>query len=165
MTWMRYYQRPAFVVACVCLCVCPSVIKVLHAITHHPFKIRSPNLEQRCKTPSLRFLYSWRDRPWSPKSNLPLKPKYTPFWDCPHHNSSPIEAWITKFAPEVQQTSVDIPIVAMRLTVTCKVKFKVQNFRFHHYRKYITIREPWVPRLVHGHQCFMVSILCVYLYI
>ena len=29
---------------------------------------------------------------------------------------------------------------------------------------HITTREPWVPRLLHRPDCFMVSILCMYLY-
>ena len=44
------------------------------------------------------------------RSNLRSKSKFTPFWACPHHNSSPIQARITKFGPEVQNTSVKIPI-------------------------------------------------------
>ena len=47
------------VVACVCLCVCPSVCinhQLVRAITHHPFKLGSPNLDQRCKRPWLRSL-------------------------------------------------------------------------------------------------------------
>ena len=34
-----------------------------------------------------------------------------PFWACPHHNSLPIQARITKFGPEVQNNLVKIPIV------------------------------------------------------
>ena len=33
------------------------------------------------------------------------------FWVCPHHNPSLIQARITKFGPEVQNTLVKIPIV------------------------------------------------------
>ena len=36
--------------------------------------------------------------------------KFTPFWACPDHNSSPTQARITKFGPEVQNTFVNIPI-------------------------------------------------------
>ena len=48
---------------------------------------------------------------WPSRSNLRSKSKFTPFWACPHHNSSPIQARITKFGPEVQNTLVKIPIV------------------------------------------------------
>ena len=53
------------VVACVCLSVCPSVRPsacvcgkhlLVRAITHHPFKLGSPNLDHRCKRPWLRSL-------------------------------------------------------------------------------------------------------------
>ena len=36
------------------------------------------------------------------KVKFNLKAKFTPFWACPYHNSSPIEARITKFGPDVQ---------------------------------------------------------------
>ena len=45
------------VVACVCVCVCLSVNhQLVRAITHQPFKLESPNLDQRCKRPWLRSL-------------------------------------------------------------------------------------------------------------
>ena len=34
----------------------PSVTKFVRAITHHPFKLGSPNLDHRCKRPWLRSL-------------------------------------------------------------------------------------------------------------
>ena len=48
---------------------------------------------------------------WPSRSNLTQKSKLTPFWVCPHHNSSPIQAKITKFRPKVQNTLVKIPII------------------------------------------------------
>ena len=53
----------------------------------------------------------WSDQPWTWRSNLTWKSKFTPFWSCPHHNSSPIQARITKFWPEVQNNLDKIPIV------------------------------------------------------
>ena len=45
------------VVACVCVCVCVSVNhELVRAILHQPFKLGSPNLDQRCKIPWLRAL-------------------------------------------------------------------------------------------------------------
>ena len=46
---------------CLRLCVCVSVCmcvnhEFVHAITLHPFKLESPNLKHRCKTPWLRSL-------------------------------------------------------------------------------------------------------------
>ena len=53
------------VIACVCVCVCPCVCVcvslcvnhlLVRAITRDPFKLGSPNLDQRCKRPWLRSL-------------------------------------------------------------------------------------------------------------
>ena len=44
------------VVACVCPSASPSVTKFVRAITHYPFQLGSPNLDQRCKRPWLRSL-------------------------------------------------------------------------------------------------------------
>ena len=46
------------------------------------------------------------------------------------------------------------------------VKFDLKRRIFHvsvYYWKFITTTEPWIPRLLHGPECFMVSILCMYL--
>ena len=50
--------------ASVCLCVHPSVCMcgkqlLVRAITHHPFKVESPNLDYRYKRPLLRSLLFW----------------------------------------------------------------------------------------------------------
>ena len=57
------YPRPVLAFGyCRCLrpsvrqSVRPSVTKFVRAITHHPFKLGSPNLEHRCKRPWLRSL-------------------------------------------------------------------------------------------------------------
>ena len=39
-----------------CRCLRPSITKFVRAITHHPFMLGSPNLDQRCKIPWLRSL-------------------------------------------------------------------------------------------------------------
>ena len=41
------------------LSIRPSVTKFVRTITHHLFKLGSPNLDQRCKTPWLRSLLYW----------------------------------------------------------------------------------------------------------
>ena len=98
----------------------PSVPKFVRAITHHPFKLGSPNLDQRCKNTLVKVLIFFfffflggggGNRLWPSRPNLRSKSKFIPFWACPHHNSSPIQAWITKFGPEMQNTLVQIPIV------------------------------------------------------
>ena len=53
----------------------------------------------------------WTVRPWPSRSNLTWKSKFTPFWACPHRNSPPIQARITKFGPEMQNTLVKFPVV------------------------------------------------------
>ena len=37
--------------------------------------------------------------------------KLTPFWACPYHNSSPVQARITKFGPEWHNSAVKTPVV------------------------------------------------------
>ena len=45
------------------------------------------------------------------RSNLTSKSKFVPFWACLHHNSSPVQARITKFGSHVRNILVKIPIV------------------------------------------------------
>ena len=115
-----FYPRPVLAFRycrCLHLSVCPSVCVcgnhlLVRAITHHPFKVGSPNLDHRCKRPWLRSLLFWgRDWPWPSRSNLTSKSKFTPFWACPCNNSSPVHARINKFGSEVQNTLVKIPII------------------------------------------------------
>ena len=49
------------------------------------------------------------DRPWPSRSNLTSKSNFTPFWASPHHNSSPVQARITKFGPKMHLSTVKIP--------------------------------------------------------
>ena len=105
------------VVACVCVCVCLCVNHLLfRAITRDPLKLGSPNLDQRCKRPWLRSLLFCGLIDLDLQGQIQLwKSKFTPFWACPHHNSPPIQARITKFGPEVQNTLVTFPILCMCL--------------------------------------------------
>ena len=56
---LRVLSLPACV--CMCVCVCVSVNhELVRAIIHQPFKLGSPNLVQRSKTPWLRsLLFFW----------------------------------------------------------------------------------------------------------
>ena len=62
-----FYPRPVLAFGycrCLRLSVCPSVRVcgnhfLVRAITHHPFKLGSPNLDHRCKRPWLRSLSFW----------------------------------------------------------------------------------------------------------
>ena len=62
----HFYPRPVLafgycrclrVCVCICVCVCVSVNhEFVRAIIHQPFKLGSPNLDQRCKRTWLRSL-------------------------------------------------------------------------------------------------------------
>ena len=60
----HFYLRPVLAFGycrCLRLSVCPSVLscvnhELVRAITHHPFKLGSPNLDHRCKRPWLRSI-------------------------------------------------------------------------------------------------------------
>ena len=146
------FWTPGIVVACDC--VSPSVRmcvyhELVRTISHHPFKLGLPNLGHNCP---YCFGGDWQ---WPPRSNLTSKSKFTPFWACPHHDSLPIEVMMTKFGPEVQNSLDKFPIVLGEFLVS-----SLREMHNHH----ITTRESWVPRLLHRPKCFMVSILCAYLY-
>ena len=98
------------VVACVCVCVCVcGNHELVRMITHHPFKLGSPNLGQRCKTTSLRSLLFYGTFDLDLQGQIELKSKFTPFWACPCHNSPPIEVTISKFRTKMHLSTVQIP--------------------------------------------------------
>ena len=109
-----FYPRPVLAFGycrCLRLSVCPSVRpcvnhEFVRAITHHPFKLGSPNLDHRCKRPWLRSLLFGG---WPSRSNLTSKSKFTPFWACPCHNSPSIEVTISKFGTKMHLSTVQIP--------------------------------------------------------
>ena len=88
--------------ASVCLCVCPSVCVcgkylLVRAITHHPFKLGSLNLDHRCKRPWLRSLlfWGWLTLTFKVKFNFKVKiypilslsmPWLTTNWSCNFSN-------------------------------------------------------------------------------
>ena len=47
---------PVCVSVCVCVCINHLLVRT---ITHQPFKLESPNLKHKCKTPWLRSLLFW----------------------------------------------------------------------------------------------------------
>ena len=109
------YCRCLRLSVCVSICVCSNHMLV-RAITHHPFEIGSPNVDHRCKRPWLRSILFWgvidpdlQGQIQPSRSNS--KSKFTPFWACPCDNSSPLQARITKFEPELQNILVNIPVV------------------------------------------------------
>ena len=82
----HFYPRPVLAFGycrclrlsvCVSVCVCGNHMLVW-AITHHPFKLGSPNLDHRCKRPWLRSLLFWgvidlnlQGQIWLQSQNLP----------------------------------------------------------------------------------------------
>ena len=111
----RFFNpRPALAFGysrCLRLAVRPSVTKFVRAITDHPFKLGSPNLDHRCKRPWLRSVLFWGWLTLTFKVKCNFKSKFTPFWVIQRDNSSPVQAKATKFGPEVLNTLVKIPVV------------------------------------------------------
>ena len=76
------YCRCLRLSVCVSVCVCINHLLV-RAITHHPFKLGSPNFDHRCKRSWLRSLFWGGDWPLPSRPNVTSKSKFTPFWA--HH--------------------------------------------------------------------------------
>ena len=80
---------------CLRLCVCPCVCvnpQLVHAITHHPSKLGSPNFDHRCKKTLVKipivfffffFFFFWGggDWPWPSRSNFNFKAKIYPHFE------------------------------------------------------------------------------------
>ena len=79
--------------AFLCLSVCHT--KLVHAITHHPFNLGSQNLDQRSQL-------FWGVIDIDLQCQITWNSNFTPFSACLHNNSSPIQARITKYGPEMQ---------------------------------------------------------------
>ena len=102
------------VVACVCVCVCQSVRQslVCPRDNSRPVQPRIAKFGPKVQNNLVKVaIVLWSNRPWPSRSNIRSKSKFTPFWACTHHNTSPIQTRITKFGPEVQNTLVKIPTV------------------------------------------------------
>ena len=158
------------VYVCVGLSVCLYVCQSLACLRDNsgPIQARMTKFGLHMQKTSVKGPFVlWTDLAWPSRSNLTWKSKFTPFWACPQNNSSPIQARITKFGPEVQNTLVKIHIVfgdnwpwPSRSNMALEVKFSDFTLLEMHYH-HITTREPWVPRLFHGPDCFTISILCM----
>ena len=133
---------PASVCVCVRVCVSLCVNHLLvRAITRDPFKLGSPNLDQRCKRPWLRsLLFIGGQLTLTFKVKFNLKVWIYCILSLFAHYSLPIQARITKFGPEVQNSLVKISIVLGGIWPWPKVKFdlNVEFFWSHHYWKCIT---------------------------
>ena len=95
--------------ASVCLCDYQSVCQSLACPRDNsgPVQARITKFGPRVQNNLIKVpTVLWSDRPWPSRSNLRSNSKFTPLWACLHHNSPPIQARITKFEPEVQNTLV-----------------------------------------------------------
>ena len=171
--FLNFYPRPVLAFGyfrCLRLCVCLSVCQSLACPRDNsgPVQARIGKFGPKMRKTLVKVpIVLWTDRPWPSRSNLTWKSKFTLFWGSLHRNSPPIQARITKFVPEVQNTLVKILIVLggnwpwpSRSNMTWIVKFSgftLLEIHNHH----ITTREPWVPRLFHRPDGFTVSILCM----
>ena len=116
-----FYPRPVLAFGychrlrlCVCPCVCQSVCQSLACPRDNSGPVQAriakfgPKMQKTLVKVRIVFGDNW---PRPSRSDLTLKSEFTPFWACPHHNSLPILARITKFRPEEQNSLVKVPIV------------------------------------------------------
>ena len=106
------------VVACVCLSVCVSVCVCVRQPRACPLnksprvRARTTKFGQKVQNNLVKVpIVLGGDWPWPSRSNLTWKAKFTPFWACPRHNSSSIEARTTKFEQKMQTNLLVVHIV------------------------------------------------------
>ena len=118
---LSFYPRPVLAFGycrclrlCVCLSVCLSVCQSLACPRDNSGPIQAriakfgPKMQKTLVKVPIVLGGNW---PWPSRSNLTSKSEFTQFWACPDHNSLPIQAKITKFGPEVENSLVKVPIV------------------------------------------------------
>ena len=107
------------VVACVCVSVCPcfrvsACVYQSQACPHGNsllVQARITKLGTKVQKTLVKVpIVFGPDRPWPSRSNLIWKSNFTSFWACPPHNSSAVQARITKFEPKMHLSTVKIPI-------------------------------------------------------
>ena len=118
---ISFYPRPVLafgycrclrlcVCVSVCLCVCQSL--ACPRDNSGPVQARiakfGPKMQKTLIKVPIVLGGNW---PWPSRPNLTSKSEFTQFWACPDHNSLPIQARITKFGPEVENSLVKVPIV------------------------------------------------------
>ena len=82
---LRVLSLPASVCLCVrpTVCVCGKHLLVC-AITHHPFKLGSPNLDNMCKRPWLRSLLFWGVIDLDLQGQIELQSQNLPHFELVH---------------------------------------------------------------------------------
>ena len=82
------YCRCLRLSVCVSVCVCINHVLV-RAITHHPFKLGSPNLDHRCKRPWLRFVLFWGAIDLDLQGQIELQSQNLPHFELVHAITAP----------------------------------------------------------------------------
>ena len=100
-----------FVSVCLCVRVCVYQSRVCPHDNSPLVQARITKFGTEVQKTLVKVPIVFRDdRPWPSRSNLIWKSNFTSFWACPHHNSSAVEARITKFGPKMHLSTVNIPI-------------------------------------------------------
>ena len=98
---------------CMCVYVCVSVNhELVRAIIHQPFKLGSPNLDQRCRRPWLRSLLFCGVIDDDLQGPIELEIKIYPIlglWVCPGDKSIPNKVRLSKFGPKMHLSTVKVP--------------------------------------------------------
>ena len=133
---LRVLSLPASV--CVCLSVCLSVCQSLACPRDNSGPVQAriakfgPKMQKTLVKVPIVLGSNW---PWPSRSNLTSKSEFTQFWACPDHNSLPIQARITKFGLEVENSLVKVAIVlvAIDLDLQGQIWFKQWIFFYQTY--------------------------------
>ena len=100
---LRVLSLPACVCVCLSVCLCQSL--ACPRDNSGPVQARiakfGPKMQKTLVKVPIVLGGNW---PWPSRSNLTSKSEFTQFWACPDHNSLPIQARITKFGPEVENS-------------------------------------------------------------
>ena len=91
-----HFGPQGIVIACVCI-----YHLLVRKITRHLLKLGKPNRAQRSKTPWLRSRLFWGAIDLNLNGQINYKLKFDPSRACPKRYSSPIEARISKFEPQM----------------------------------------------------------------
>ena len=112
-----YYPRPVLAFGyCRCLrlsvCVCVRQPRACPRHKSPRVRARTTKFGQKVQNNLVKVpIVLGGDWPWPSRSNLTWKAKFTPFWACPRHNSSSIEARTTKFEQKMQTNLLVVHIV------------------------------------------------------
>ena len=145
---------------------------LVRAITQNPFKLGLSNLDQRCKRPWLRSILFWEAIDFDLQGQIKLKSQNLPHFE--------LVRTITHYPLELGSPNLDqrceiawlrslLFWVAIDIALQGQIWLKTSNFlvstllEIHNHQ--ITTTEPWVSRLLHMPDCFMISILCAYLHL